>query len=449
MRWAVLPALCVVAMTLIAAEGSPDARFGLWIVPHFLESPGGGAAVKVFMGSTADEVQGWSFGIKSTDGAHPGAMVRIVGAELGADLATAGPAGGLPEFVSCTLLPDETPHGVPCPNCTAITQGVVLDFQQRTYVNATEGFHLLTLALEVSGDAGASARLDFTDEVGAPPVKTIVVVDGLSHKPARQSGVEVRKVACVSAFYPHVASVSGAHGTQQTVGVYLDFNRGGSGAYAVQGWSFGVSHDPDALELLDATTDGTDAVRAKNGGEPDFNQFRFVPPDPSGTLAGFTHGVIVDYRTGITLPARNGFLDCKARYRLAARPSCPESIVTRLTPTGSLGVPVVRMVMVVDGESLIPCGVGVGEVRILCDTPFVRGNANGDHCVDIADVVFIVRYLFRHGRAPAPLDAADVNDDGKVDVSDGVYLVRYLFLNGPPPPPPFPLAGLDPTPGGL
>ena len=105
MRLAALLALCAGATALIAAEGDPDARFGFWIEPPVLDSPGGGATLEVFLGSTADKVQGWSFGIKCVDGAIPGAMVRIVSAHPGADLMTAGPGGGPPGFLSCTLLP--------------------------------------------------------------------------------------------------------------------------------------------------------------------------------------------------------------------------------------------------------------------------------------------------------------------------------------------------------
>ncbi len=449
MRLAALLALFAGAAALHGAEGDPDARFGFWIEPPVLDSPGGAAALEIFLGSTVDNVQGWSFGIKAIDGAIPGAMVRIVNASIGADVMTSGPGGGPPGFVSCTLLPADTDCGVPCPDCTAVTQGVVLDFLQQTFVNATTGFELLTLAVEVGGEVGASARLEFADDVGDPPIKPLVVVDGLSHVPARQDGVEIRRVNCAPDFYPRVTSVTGTPGTQQSVRVYLDFNHTGEAAFGVQGWSFGITHDSNVLELLDATADGTDTMYVKGGVEPDFNQFRFVPADPPGATDGFTHGVVIDFQTGIVLAPRNNFLDCTARYRLVGEPACPEPIVTSLVPTGGLGDPLVRMVMVVDGESFVPCWLEAGRVNIVCSVPFVRGNSNGDGRVDIADGIFIFYYLFRGGRAPTPLDAADVNDDGAVDASDGVYVVNHQFLSGPPPPPPFPLAGIDPTDDAL
>jgi outer membrane protein assembly factor BamB len=64
---------------------------------------------------------------------------------------------------------------------------------------------------------------------------------------------------------------------------------------------------------------------------------------------------------------------------------------------------------------------------------FQRGDANGDGGIDIADVVYLINYLFTDGPAPQPLEAADANSDGVVDIADAVYLINYLFIDGPPP----------------
>lgn len=77
---------------------------------------------------------------------------------------------------------------------------------------------------------------------------------------------------------------------------------------------------------------------------------------------------------------------------------------------------------------------------------FIRGDANGDGSVNIADALLILDFL--HGIRPiaAPLDAADVDDNGVINSTDARYLYTYLFGGGPPPAAPFPNAGLDPTP---
>ena len=64
----------------------------------------------------------------------------------------------------------------------------------------------------------------------------------------------------------------------------------------------------------------------------------------------------------------------------------------------------------------------------------LRGDANRDGAVDIADVLHLINYLFIDGPPPAPcLDFGDANYDGEVDIGDILYLINYLFIDGPPP----------------
>jgi len=79
---------------------------------------------------------------------------------------------------------------------------------------------------------------------------------------------------------------------------------------------------------------------------------------------------------------------------------------------------------------------------------FVRGEANGDASVNIADVLAVLDVLFRGAEAPC-LDAADVDDSGAVTIDDAIRLLDFLFRDGTPPPVPFPSAGTDPTPDKL
>jgi len=62
-----------------------------------------------------------------------------------------------------------------------------------------------------------------------------------------------------------------------------------------------------------------------------------------------------------------------------------------------------------------------------------RGDCNDDGIIDLADVVYLLNYLYKNGSAPEPLRVGDVNCDGIVDLADVVYLINYLFRNGPPP----------------
>ena len=100
---------------------------------------------------------------------------------------------------------------------------------------------------------------------------------------------------------------------------------------------------------------------------------------------------------------------------------------------------------------------------LICGKHFVRGDVNSDGLVNVADAVYLIKYLFLGGPAPSCEKTADVNDNStlehdwagcrdmpeclraRIDVSDVVYLLCYCFLEGPLLPPPFPACGNDGT----
>lgn len=62
-----------------------------------------------------------------------------------------------------------------------------------------------------------------------------------------------------------------------------------------------------------------------------------------------------------------------------------------------------------------------------------RGDANGDGLIDIADVGYMLNYLFRQGPPPVSFVAGDANCDDDLGVLDPLYLLNYLYRGGPPP----------------
>jgi CSLREA domain-containing protein len=60
-----------------------------------------------------------------------------------------------------------------------------------------------------------------------------------------------------------------------------------------------------------------------------------------------------------------------------------------------------------------------------------NGDVNGDGMRDVADVFFVINFLFAGG--PAPMGLADVNGDGKTDIADVFFLINFLFAGGPAP----------------
>jgi uncharacterized delta-60 repeat protein len=61
----------------------------------------------------------------------------------------------------------------------------------------------------------------------------------------------------------------------------------------------------------------------------------------------------------------------------------------------------------------------------------LRGDANGDGLVNIADAFALLNYLAAGG--PAPQSNSDVNGDGLVDIRDVFYLIDYVYASGPAP----------------
>jgi hypothetical protein len=80
-------------------------------------------------------------------------------------------------------------------------------------------------------------------------------------------------------------------------------------------------------------------------------------------------------------------------------------------------------------------GEGVG--------PFIRGDANGDGTVNIADASFALNFLFLGGPDLPCAAAGDANGDGTVNIADASFALNFLFLGGPDPRAPHPDCGLS------
>jgi hypothetical protein len=79
---------------------------------------------------------------------------------------------------------------------------------------------------------------------------------------------------------------------------------------------------------------------------------------------------------------------------------------------------------------------GVGNV---CETVEEcigdRGNVDGmvGDVIDIADLVYLVDFMFNGGPPPPSMEEADVDASGQLDIADLVYLVDYMFNDGAAP----------------
>ena len=64
---------------------------------------------------------------------------------------------------------------------------------------------------------------------------------------------------------------------------------------------------------------------------------------------------------------------------------------------------------------------------------FLQGDSNGDGGVNVADVVYVINYVFRGGPPPELYFSGDANCDDVVSVGDAVFLINYTFKGGPAP----------------
>ncbi len=90
-----------------------------------------------------------------------------------------------------------------------------------------------------------------------------------------------------------------------------------------------------------------------------------------------------------------------------------------------------------------------GGTLLASETKFVRGDANADGKINVADPIMILFKLFLDGPAFPCKKAADADDNGEIAFNDAVYLVTYYFQHGNAPHAPFPACGTDPTADAL
>src|SRR5437870_5726246 len=79
---------------------------------------------------------------------------------------------------------------------------------------------------------------------------------------------------------------------------------------------------------------------------------------------------------------------------------------------------------------------------------FIRGDANSDGKVSVADAHYIASYVFRGGERPECLESADSNADGTINLSDALRLLFFLVLDANAPPAPYPNPGPGANAGG-
>jgi hypothetical protein len=79
-------------------------------------------------------------------------------------------------------------------------------------------------------------------------------------------------------------------------------------------------------------------------------------------------------------------------------------------------------------------GWGIPDILAAIQYSFyLTGDMTGDGEINVSDLIFLIDYLYRNGRAPSPLYLGDVNCDEGVNISDVVYLINFVYQNGTEP----------------
>lgn len=229
----------------------------------------------------------------------------------------------------------------------------------------------------------------------------------------------------------------------------------------IQGWSYGVCHDPAEARIADGVGVSGDPCRCRpEYPDSDFcSRCRSVQCPPDLITGPCLNGEPPEFQTvhvledgvaqGVALMgciAGSGPEDRIELLRISYE-GLAETATLRFCDT--LGQPPVSIVFLLGGASYAP--ERTEGLVLTFQAPFLRGDANASGAVDLADAVFVVRYLFRFSAPPVCPQAADANDDGALNVADGVAILYHLFRSTGPLPAPFGVCGLDPTPdtGGL
>ena len=91
-----------------------------------------------------------------------------------------------------------------------------------------------------------------------------------------------------------------------------------------------------------------------------------------------------------------------------------------------------------DGYSTIPIAIQFGSISCCSNRGNVDGIVGASGPVDVADLSYLVAFLFAGGPNPPCMEEGNVDGvegpSGLIDINDLTYLVSYLFSGGAPPP---------------
>ncbi|MEC9476957.1 MAG: hypothetical protein VX764_07975 [Planctomycetota bacterium] len=379
-------------------------------------SNGASGDLAVTLDNNADDVQGWSFGA-----CNDTAFLQCTGVADGATTLIVN-NGGPPDFNESAVFDG------------GFTTGVVLCFTGCAVLAAGTDYelHIATYAALAEG----TTEIVFCNSLGSPPVDTVVVVNGASIPPVQNPGtVEIPGVpdpeftysaADVSANY----SPADGNATMSVDVSIAETDNSGLGApfpNDTQGFSMGLGNGPEVT----ATAVNLDLPFAADFGESSLYD------------EGWTIGVVYSFTGGNVLAFPEPTAVISVDYETGGSMAGNEDGTTvPLVFADTLGSPPVDNVVVVDGGS-IPGATESGSITLnpVVTVDFIRGDANSDSVVNVADAIWIIYELFIAGPVSTCPISRDANADGNADIGDPTFIINYRFMSGPAPAAPFPDCG--------
>lgn len=277
--------------------------------------------------------------------------------------------------------------------------------------------------------AGTTVPVEVPETLGPTGVVAAFIENGgIGYPPDRIDGSLT--IDPTTTLRLRVGSRPGTAGGTVSQPIVLDTDR------ALLGFGLGVAYDTSAL----------DAVTVELG--PDVPVADFFDSDIDDALGEITVSTILDVAPPIDQQIDPGLDHEVLDITWSIGSTVPDGAILELLIEDGLGNPP-QSVHFLDvlGTTWVP-DTFPGFIFVSASTPmFIRGDANVDATLSLADPVVVLEGLFNQGQL-ACADAADSNDDGAIDISDAVELLSHLFAGGATPlPMPFPDAGEDPTDG--